>query len=160
MIQGFHHTSFTVSDVDAAGRFFIDLFGMERIGGGLYDFDYIRRQVGYPDAVLKIAVLALPTATGSTPSHRLELIEYYTPRCEPVDTATCRPGAAHLCFQVDDIQAAYERLCESGVRFTSLPNEITFGINKGAWAVYFQGPDGIALELFQPAPIPPVGEII
>ena len=149
MIHGFHHTSFTVSDVDAAERFFVELFGMERIGGGVYDLDYIRRTVGYPEAVLKIAVLSFPETTGRRDV--LELIEYQRPRGEPVDTSTHRPGAAHLCFLVDDINAEYQRLSGAGVRFKSSPNEVTFGINKGAWSVYFNGPDGIALELFQPA---------
>lgn len=142
-----HHTSFTVSDVDAAERFFVDNFGMVRLGGGLYDFEYIRQIVGYPDAKLKISVLGFPDAAGQ--SHRLELIEYLAPTGEPVDTATCRPGAAHLCLEVDDIQAVYARLKAQGVRFTSAPVQVTQGINAGARAVYFKGPSDIALELFQ-----------
>lgn len=145
----FHHTSFTVSDVAAAERFFIDHFGMQRIGGGRYDFDYIRSTIGYADGVLLISVLAFP---GREPGGILELIEYAQPRGEPVDTATNRPGAAHLCFETTDIQADYARLKKAGVRFKSSPNEVTYGLNRGAWAVYFNGPDGIALELFQPAP--------
>jgi catechol 2,3-dioxygenase-like lactoylglutathione lyase family enzyme len=151
MIRGFHHTSFTVSDVDAAERFFVDVMSMLRIGGGLYDFDYIRRTIGYTDAELKIVVLAFPVAPGSAPRDILELIEYLRPRGEPVDTATCRPGAAHLCFLVDDILAEHRRLTTLGVAFKSTPNQVTQGINKGAWSVYFNGPDGIALELFQAA---------
>jgi len=38
-----------------------------------------------------------------------------------------------------------------GVTFVSPPNEVTYGVNKGAWAVYFKGPDDIRLELIQPA---------
>ncbi len=151
MIYGFHHTSFTVSNVDEAERFFVDLFGMERVGGGRYDFDYIRRTVAFPDAVLKIAVLGFPAKKGEHPSHRLELIEYVKSGGPATDTATNRPGNAHLCFQVDDIQAEYKRLSERGVRFKSTPNQVTWGINAGAWGVYFKGPDGIALELLQPA---------
>ena len=153
MIRGMHHTSFTVSDVDAAERFFVELFGMERLGGGDYDFDYIRRTVGYSDAVLKIAVLGMPGRSDQL----LELVEYVRPRHEPTDTATARPGNAHLAFVVDDIHAEYQRLKERGVRFKSSPNEVTFGINRGARAVYFNGPDGIALELLQPASKP--GEV-
>ena len=142
-----HHTSFTVTDVDAAERFFVEHFGMTRIGGGLYDVDYIRQIVGYPDAVLKISVLELP---GAGPSHRLELIQYLQPQADPIETEVCRPGAAHLCFEVGDVHADYERLKARGVRFNSPPVEVTQGINHGAWAVYFKGPDDIALELFQP----------
>ncbi len=150
MIKGFHHTSFTVSDADAAERFFVDLFGMQRIGGGIYNFDYIRRTVGYLDADLKIAVLAF--APQGERRDLLELIEYRAPKGEAVNTATNRPGAAHLCFVVDDINAEYDRLRSHGVRFKSAPNEVTFGLNRGARSVYFNGPDNIALELFQPAP--------
>jgi catechol 2,3-dioxygenase-like lactoylglutathione lyase family enzyme len=149
MIRGLHHTSFTVSDVDAAERFFVGHMGMKRLGGGLYDFDYIRGITGYADAVLKIAILGLGSGAET---HRLELIEYVKPRSEPVDTSTNRPGAAHLAFVVEDIEAEYERLRAAGVRFKSAPNTVTFGINRGAKAVYFNGPDGIALELLQPAP--------
>jgi catechol 2,3-dioxygenase-like lactoylglutathione lyase family enzyme len=149
MIRRFHHTSFTVSDVAAAERFFVDLFGMQRIGGGFYDFDYIRQTVAFPDAQMVISVLAFPE---DRQTHDvLELIEYRRPHADPVDTATCRPGAAHLCFLVTEIHQEYARLREAGVVFKSKPNEVTEGINRGAWSVYFNGPDGIALELFQPA---------
>jgi catechol 2,3-dioxygenase-like lactoylglutathione lyase family enzyme len=147
VIKSFHHTSFTVSDAAAAERFFVDLFGMQRIGGGIYDFDYIRKTVAYPDAVLKIAVLAF--ASDTQRRDLLELIEYQVPKEQPVDTATCRPGAAHLCFLVHDIHAEYERLRAKGVVFKSSPNEVTAGMNRGAKSVYFNGPDNIALELIQ-----------
>jgi len=148
----FHHTSFTVSDVAAAERFFIEHFGMRRLGGGRYDFEYIRSTTSYPDGVLLISVLAFP---GRETGDVLELIEYAQPRGEPVDTATNRPGAAHLCFETTDIHADYDRLTAAGVRFKSCPNEVCFGLNRGAWSVYFNGPDGIALELFQPAMLQP-----
>lgn len=143
---GIHHTSFTVSNLQEAERFFLELFGMKRIGGGRYDFDYVRRQVAFTDAVLDISVLISPDGAGV-----LELIEYVQPCGEPASTATNRPGNAHLCFQVDDIETEYQRLSAAGVRFKSTPNEITSGINQGAKAVYLNGPDDIALELFEPA---------
>ena len=151
MIQGFHHTSFTVSDLEEAERFFCELMGMRRVGGGIYDFDYIRNIIAYPDAKLKIALLAYPE--DATSRHLLELIEYLKPAGEPVDTATNRPGNAHLCFAVSDIDAEVRRLRAAGATFKSeTPHEVTWGINKGAKGIYFNGPDGIALELLQPAP--------
>lgn len=145
----FHHTSFTVSDVEVCERFFIDHFGMIRLGGGRYDFDYIRRTTGFPDGVLLISVLAFP---GREAGDLLELIQYEHPAGDPVDTATNRPGAAHLCFETQDIHGDFARLEAAGVAFKSTPNEVEIGINRGAWSVYFNGPDRIALELFQPAP--------
>jgi catechol 2,3-dioxygenase-like lactoylglutathione lyase family enzyme len=151
MVTGFHHTSFTVSNVVEAERFFVENFGLRRIGGGDYDFDYIRRTVAIPDAVLGISVLALPKRENADAEHLIELIEYRKSGGAPTDTATNRPGNAHLCFEVDNIHGEYTRLRERGVRFKSAPNEVTWGINAGAWSVYFNGPDDIALELLQRA---------
>jgi catechol 2,3-dioxygenase-like lactoylglutathione lyase family enzyme len=150
MITGFHHTSFTVSNVEEAERFFVELFGLERRGGGTFEFESLRRIVGFPDAALKISYLTFPETQGSRPPHLLELIEYVRPAGEPNDTATNRPGNAHLSFQVNDIHREYERLSALGVRFKSAPQPVTWGANKGAWSVYCNGPDGIALELTQP----------
>src|SRR5947207_1022093 len=88
---GFHHTSFTVSNVDEAEKFFVEMFGLERIGGGRFEFENLRKTVAFPDAVLKIAYLAFPEKNGIRPPHRLELIEYVKPRGEATDTATNRP---------------------------------------------------------------------
>jgi len=151
-INGFHHTSFTVSDVDHAADWFEEHFGMRRLGGGDYDFDYIKRQTGFPDAVLKIAVLGFPEQAGRTGRDVLELIEYRNPAGAPADTATNRPGNAHLCFAVDDIETEYRRLSAAGVTFRSTPNTVTYGVNTGAKAVYLVGPDDIRLELFQKRP--------
>ena len=150
MIKDIHHTSFTVSNLEKAEWFFTTLLGMKRIGGGFYDFDYIRSTVAIPGAVLKISLLALPWENEGASSHLVELIEYCEAGGEETDTATNRPGNAHLCFTVDDIDGEYERLKSHGVKFKSTPNEVAWGGNKGARSVYFNGPDGIALEFLQP----------
>lgn len=150
VITGFHHTSFTVSNVEQAERFFIEFFGLERRGGGRFDFEPLRQIVAYPDAVMKISYLTFPEVAGLRPGHLLELIEYVQPAGQAADTATNRPGNAHLSFRVDDIHHEYQRLSALGVRFKSAPQPVTWGANKGAWSVYCNGPDGIALELTQP----------
>jgi catechol 2,3-dioxygenase-like lactoylglutathione lyase family enzyme len=149
-----HHTSFTVSDVDAAEDWFVRHFGMVRLGGGDYDFDYIRSQVGIADAVLRIAMLGFPGEEYAATRGRIELIEYRSGGGLAADTATNRPGNAHLCFLTSDIDADHRRLSAAGVRFLSGPNTVTWGINRGARAVYMFGPDDIRLELLQPAPAP------
>jgi catechol 2,3-dioxygenase-like lactoylglutathione lyase family enzyme len=58
---------------------------------------------------------------------------------------------AHLSFIVTDIDAEYRRLADQGVRFVTPPVDISEGMNAGGRACYFQDPDGITLELFQPS---------
>ncbi len=153
MITGIVHASFTISDMEIAERFFVETLDMKRLGGGEYDFDYLKAVVGYPDAVLKIAFFAPPKSPPG--AVHVELIEYISPKGAPTRTDTNRPGNAHLCLEVDDIEAECERLQAEGVVFKSTPQQVTFGLNKGAKAVYFDGPDNIKLELYQRAPAGP-----
>src|SRR5436309_1889589 len=80
-ITAIHHTSFTVSNLDEAERFFVDLFGLQRVGGGTFEQENLRKTTAYPDAILKIAYLVIPGTT-----QRLELIEYVRPAGAPTDT--------------------------------------------------------------------------
>lgn len=152
MIVAHHHVSFTVSNLERSQEFFEKVLGFKRVAGGRYDFPYIARQVGYPDAVLDIALMTQAGRPFEDTGFMIELIEYVHPKCDPTDTATGRPGSAHLCFLVDDLRAEYERMKSMGVEFNSPPNEVTYGVNKGALAVYFKGPDDIRLEMIQPSP--------
>jgi catechol 2,3-dioxygenase-like lactoylglutathione lyase family enzyme len=66
---------------------------------------------------------------------------------------TCNPGSPHLCFVTDDIQTAYEELRSKGVQFNVAPVRILSGPSAGGYDAYFLDPDGITLELSQPAPV-------
>ena len=149
------HFSFTVSDVQAAVRFYVEILGCELVKEQEQDNAYTRSLVGYPDAHLRVAQIRFPSPLGIS-SHHLELVQYVSPQGHRGDRNICNPAAAHLAFAVDDLDAEYERLSHAGVRFFSAPNEITAGVNKGGKAVYFWGPDDIVHELVQPphAPIP------
>ena len=149
MIVSHHHVSFTVSSLQKTEAFFERVLHYKRIGGGHYDFPYIKSQVGYPDAVLEIALLTHEGQPFETTHFMIELIEYVQPKCDPTDTSTCRPGSAHLCFVVKNLRAEYERMAALGVEFISSPNEVSYGVNKGALAVYFKGPDNIRLEMIE-----------
>ena len=52
---------------------------------------------------------------------------------------------------VTDIHERYERMSTAGTQFVSAPVEITAGANRGGWACYLRGPDGITFELLQPS---------
>ncbi|MDQ0975060.1 lactoylglutathione lyase [Neobacillus niacini] len=53
----------------------------------------------------------------------------------------------HIAFTVDDIEGEIERLRSSKVHFTS--DEIST-LTNGSKYIFFKGPDGETLELFQP----------
>ena len=55
----------------------------------------------------------------------------------------------HVNLEVDDIQAAYQRLRSSGVRFTYAPRVINRGTKLEVWAAAFRDPDGHGIALTQ-----------
>ncbi|MFG1832305.1 VOC family protein [Micromonospora chersina] len=55
----------------------------------------------------------------------------------------------HVNLEVDDIQAAYERLRGSGVRFTYAPRVVNRGTKLEVWAAAFRDPDGHGVALTQ-----------
>ena len=152
MLRGVWHFSFTVADLDRSIAFYRDLLGFELIHTQEQANDYTRRLVGYPDAHLKVAQLAIPGQPRGISTHDLELVEYVAPRGSRGDANICNPGAAHLALTVDDIHERYERLRAAGVSFVSPPNHITAGINTGGYTCYFRDPDAIVLEMVQPPP--------
>lgn len=147
---GVWHFSFTVSDVARSVGFYTRLLGFDLVGEQRQNNDYTRRLVGYDDADLLIAQLAVPGQPRGVSSHDLELVQYVTPVGERGDANICNPGAAHLAMAVDDLDAWYERLSAADVEFVSAPNRITAGVNEGGATVYLRDPDRIVLELVQP----------
>ena len=146
------HFSFTVADIDRSVEFYTKIIGMSLVHTQDQHNEYTAKLVGYEGANLKVAQLAIPAMTQQRSNHLLELVQYVYPECPPMDSATCRPGSAHLCFQVDDCWAEYQRMKALGVRFKSEPNAITAGINKGGFTCYFLDPDDITLEILQAPP--------
>jgi len=144
------HFSFTVADLDRSVAFYRELLGFELVHTQTQDNAYTRRLVGLPDAVLRVAQLAVPGQPRGVSSHDLELVEYVRPKGVREPGRICDPGAAHLAVTVEDAWMTYELLSAAGVRFVSPPNAITAGVNEGGFACYFLDPDDIVLELLQP----------
>lgn len=149
MLRACWHFSFTVSDLERSLAFYCELLGMRLVHRQEQANEYTARLVGYRDAHLKIAQLGIEGLPATRSGHLLELVEYVHPDCAPTDTAICRPGTAHMAFEVSDIHGEYRRLLAQGVRFKSPPNAITSGINRGGHTCYFLDPDGITLELVE-----------
>ena len=143
-IIGTDHTSYTVSSLERSLEFYVGLLGCEVLWQREITDQYFRDIAGFPDCVVKLAHLRIPSST-----HKLELVEYVTPRGVPANVRTNNAGSSHLAFLVDDLPEAYEELHAKGVKFRSPPIEITAGANKGGWGAYMEDPDGITMELFQ-----------
>ena len=82
----------------------------------------------------------------------VELIHYIEPKGQQSDHAPCDFPNMHICLQVDDIMAAYEKAKQAGIH--TFHREPVFIQDSGTpldgyGYVYFRGPDNEILEFMQ-----------
>ena len=147
MIKSVDHFSFTVSNIETALHFFRDLLGLQATPVMEVENENVQKIVGFPDALLRISIVQIPGGS------KLELIEYVRPAGISVDSQSCNPGAAHIAFEVDDIQRTYQDLSGKGVPFIHAPVWARGNDGAGIWGVcYLKGPDRITIELVEKKP--------
>lgn len=135
---GVHHTGITVSDIDRSIDFYQQL-GFELTERFEEEGEEVELGVGVPGAKLSAAMLEGPNDS------RIELIQYLQPGGSPARNPNNGIGAAHVCIEVEDVDAAVAELREKGIEFFSDPITHEAGIR---W-VYAKDPDGITAELIQ-----------
>ena len=146
-LERIHHVGLMVSNLDQAVEFYCSRLELEEKSRYQGESLYLCHQANLTDYYIRGAGLLLPGM-----EVYLELWEFRTPGGPPADVAKYNVGGAHLCFLVDDILADHASFTERGVQFVGPPAEVTAGVNKGARAIYFAGPDNVPLELFQRPP--------
>jgi catechol 2,3-dioxygenase-like lactoylglutathione lyase family enzyme len=144
VIKAIEHFSFTVSNIEATLHFFCDMLGLQATPVMEVKDEHVQTIVGMPDAHLRISIVHVPGGAN------IEMIEYVRPVGRAIDSTSCNPGAAHIAFQVDDIEKIYLDLSGKGVRFVNPPVWAPGNDGKGRWGVsYLKGPDGITVELVE-----------
>jgi catechol 2,3-dioxygenase-like lactoylglutathione lyase family enzyme len=144
MIEHIHHTGFTVSSLDEALRFWVEVLGFEVVlRDELPRGEFVAEVTGAHGADLAIAMVA-------GPGHVIELIEYRGIRQTWSDVRPCEIGAAHVAFFVADIAAILERTEAEGWTALGRVQRVASGPWAGTQVAYIRGPDGIFIELMQP----------
>ncbi len=144
----FGHVGLQVADLDRSVAYYRDVIGLQPLERSLRDDAYLRVVVGEPRVTLEIALLVEPASRVL-----LELLEYRGTDGVPVDPRTANPGTAHVCFQVDDVDAIHARARAAGHGAVNDPVTPTSGRWVGGRSVYLMDPDGIRVELVQRGPV-------
>ena len=143
MIVGIHHTAISTPDLERLKTFYCDLFGLEEVMrfGWQQGNELTDRIVGLTDSEAEFVYLRAGN------SH-IELFQYThpTPRPRPADWRVNDHGITHICFEVTDIQAEFERLRAAGMRFQNDAPIDAFGL---LCVAYGFDPDGNIVELIE-----------
>ncbi|MGE5893365.1 MAG: VOC family protein [bacterium] len=135
----------TVSDMDRSVEFFSKVLAFEKVSDVEFHQEQFDRLTGIFGARVRIVTMRLGEET-------IELTEYLTPpgRPIPVDSRSNDRWFQHIAIAVRDMDAAYVRLRQSGVKPISTEPQRIPDWNKGAAGIrafYFRDPDNHALEL-------------
>ncbi len=140
-----HHTAIAVHDLDRAIAFYRDTFGGE-VEAIIEDIDDV--EVAQLHALESTRFTLAFVRFGPT---RLELFKFEQPDDgREIDARAHDFGIRHICFEIADVRATYERLQAAGVRFTRPPHVVADGDAAGTVLAFCFDPDGNRVELLQP----------
>lgn len=160
-LEGVHHFALSVPDIDVARRFYVDLLGAEIISE-------VTWEAGNPwvDAIIGVPDTAARTFIARLRNIQVEIFEYLAPEQPAADPN--RPvhlhGYTHVGFQVDDVQATYERMTAAGLRFHTAPDLSTITVDEdgrktGFAATYGRDFFGNVFEILEIHPNPTIKPI-
>lgn len=146
-LAGIDHAGLVVPNMQEAIAFFRDIIGCEFIysGGSLKDDtgNFMQDKMNiHPRAHMK-EVVFMRCGNGSN----IELFDFEAPDQKTVFPRNSDIGGYHLCFYVDDINAASEHLRSHGVKVYDKPEFEKHGPGAGESWVYFEAPWGLQMEL-------------
>jgi len=143
VIRNPDHVTIAVANPEAAIGFF-DLLGFRKQHVELIDGGVPAKYMGMPDMKAQHITLVLE---GVEPHFEIQLLAFDPqPPTDPGDHPTNlrRRGYNHLAFRVDDIEAVTGHLTANGVKMLS--DEMDYISRR---LRFFEGPEGITLELVQ-----------
>ena len=142
MITNMNHTSFTVSNLQEAIKFYQEVLGLELISLADRDEEFSSAVTGIEGAKLNIAYMRSSNCS-------IELIEYSGAMGVRLDTATNNIGSAHICFNVKDYDEWLVRVKQNHVRFRGRLCHVPAGPNQGKRVCYCMDNDGNNLEFIE-----------
>ena len=144
MIRRFDHVSFTVPSIDRAVAFWRDALGFRVDSDSVREGAFLGTVVGIAGARARIAHLF-------GHGQHLEFIQYLEPAGGVAPPAPNDRCAGHVAFVTDDVETDVARLTSAGATFQGRVARVTSGPYQGAAAVYLRDPNGVIVELYQPA---------
>ncbi|WP_342115305.1 VOC family protein [Pseudoduganella sp. OTU4001] len=146
-LRGLDHVGFTVPDIEAATRFFLDVLGCELIYaiGPIADphGDWMQKHLNVPRTAVIRELRLLRCGFGSN----FEIFEYDVADQASAAPRNCDVGGHHLAFYVDNIEQAMAHLLAHGVTLLGEPTVRQSGPSAGQTWIYFLAPWGMHMEL-------------
>lgn len=142
-----NHVGIVVSDLDAAIRFYEALTGKTIANKDVIGGPGMAAVQGLDEVFIRYANVYLDNLN-------IDLLQDDEPSPKSARYSGNDISAMHLCFEVDDLEAVYQRMAEAGLTLNgeliTFQAEYQLKQGIGTTVAYFDDPDGIHLEIIQP----------
>lgn len=127
------HVGIIVRDIEKAYTLYRDVFGFEPKQDQVEQGDFYEHLTGLKSGIARTSKCYSKDGTC------VELIEYQTQ--DPVDRHKdlTSDGVNHICLNIDDVDAMYEKLLSMGLEFINPPRINPTGLVKVAFCRDFEG---------------------
>jgi catechol 2,3-dioxygenase-like lactoylglutathione lyase family enzyme len=139
-ILAYRHTGLIVEDLNRSLMFYRDLLGLEVVQEHLDASEYISVITGLSNLEAKYAKLRIPDGTV------LELLTYPSHPTKRLETRIHNVGEAHLAFQVENADVAFDYLVSAGINCLSEP---VLSSEKIAKVFFCLDPDRYRVEIVE-----------
>ena len=138
-IERMDHVGINVNDLEEAIEFF-EALGLERGDEGSVEGQEVDRIVGLEGVRSDLTFMRTPDGHS-----QLELVKFNSPGSADGDPEAPAnvPGLRHLCFAIDDVDAAVAALQDRGAELVG--EVVRYG--NSYKLCYIRGPEGIIVEL-------------
>ncbi len=147
MITGFNHSGFVVRDLDKMVGFYRDVLGLTVLRERETQAGPAGDHTGIPGAHRFLVFVGKPDG-----EHSLELVYYVHPPSPEGHLLRNQLGAAHVAFNVQDLEEFHRRLTAAGVPFVTPPRFRSGPDGAVTGICYAQDPEGNWLEFIQGTP--------
>lgn len=144
-----NHFGVGVSDLEHSIEFYSALTGTDPVARGTWSSDGLGSAVGVDGPS------TIDWATFRLGNVNVDLLDVQQPEQDNEEYQLSGYGGLHVCFEVEDLAAVYDRMDDAGIEFRGPWHEVTADQDDaeegvGSVVAYFDGPDGEHLELIQP----------
>ena len=137
-VRSFSHTGITVSDFNAAVKFYWEVFGCPLVGVSDAPVERVRGFFGVDAEAPSCKIGWIRVPGGAV----IEIFGF-DPRQPPIDVPWNRVGLTHICFNVRNTRRWYDYLVGKGVECLGPPERSP----RGHTLFFAKDPDGNLIEL-------------
>lgn len=141
MIKSIRHTGLVVSNLDLSLKFWTEIMNFKILKIDEESGEHIDKMIGLNNTNVTTVKLSAPD------NNKLELLYFNSHKDEEMWKGEPHStGFTHIALTVDDINGQIKKIKDSGILFSTIPQNSIDGSVKVA---YVKGPENILIELVE-----------